>query len=48
MSKCEQCDGKGYIECPLEYGDDRHPASCPACGGRNKCVCPYCEGTGKD
>lgn len=47
MAKCYECNGKGVVECPLEYGEDRHPSGCPACGGTNKVECPECNGTGK-
>lgn len=46
--KCNTCNGKGYIECPMEYSDDKHPSSCAACGGTEKAVCPDCRGTGKE
>lgn len=49
--KCPRCNGKGVIPCPMDYGDDdeRHPSSCPGCGGDPKArvECPDCEGTGK-
>jgi DnaJ-class molecular chaperone len=45
--KCGECGGKGNIECPLEYGTDRHPSGCPSCGGSNRVTCPECGGTGK-
>lgn len=47
--KCPECKGKGQIPCPLEYGDDDHPTSCPVCAGnsRARVPCPECEGSGK-
>lgn len=49
--KCSECNGKGEIPCPIDYGDDddSHPASCPVCGGDPKVrvSCPDCEGSGK-
>lgn len=45
--ECLECEGSGYIDCPLEYGDDRHPEQCPACSGKNRIVCRICHGTGK-
>lgn len=47
MGKCEYCNGKGRAECTLEYGEDRHPENCPACGGDNWVICPICEGSGQ-
>lgn len=47
MDKCGLCNGKGRVECPMEYGVDRHPDSCPACGGDNWVTCPDCDGSGK-
>lgn len=44
--KCGECGGKGNVECPLEYGTDRHPSSCPSCSGGNRVTCPDCGGTG--
>jgi len=47
--KCPECNGKGETPCPVEYGDDDHPDSCPVCGG-NRSVrvrCQECDGTGK-
>jgi len=48
-SKCPECNGKGEIPCPVEYGDDDHPESCAVCGGdsRTRVACPNCDGTGK-
>ena len=47
--KCPECKGKGQVPCPLEYGDDYHPDSCPVCAGnsRARVPCPDCEGSGK-
>jgi DnaJ-class molecular chaperone len=47
--KCYKCNGKGYIPCPLEYGDEEHPESCPVCGGDSsvRVKCDACEGTGR-
>lgn len=47
--KCQECNGKGKIACPLEYGDDEHPDNCPVCGGDSKVrvTCPECDGSGK-
>jgi DnaJ-class molecular chaperone len=47
MAKCERCDGKGRIECPLEYGVDDHPENCPACWGSNWVECTECDGSGR-
>lgn len=47
MAKCKECNGKGRIPCPLEYGEDRHPENCPSCGGENWVTCPACNGSGK-
>lgn len=44
---CSECKGTGVGECPMEYGDMRHPDNCPACGGEQKTICTYCDGTGK-
>lgn len=44
--KCDECGGRGIALCPLEYGEDRHPEQCPACGGTNKVICPECNGCG--
>lgn len=45
--KCGECGGKGNTECPLEYGTDSHPSSCPACSGSNRVTCPECGGSGR-
>lgn len=49
--KCPECNGKGEIPCPIDYGDDEepHPDNCPVCGGdpQVRVECPDCEGTGK-
>lgn len=44
---CDNCEGTGVSDCPLEYWDSQHPEDCPACGGLNKVECPACHGTGK-
>lgn len=45
--ECPECKGTGESWCPLEYGSDKHPDDCPACGGENKVICPECGGSGK-
>lgn len=49
MEKCPECRGKGVIPCPVDYGDDDHPSSCPGCAGnkRARVTCPVCDGDGK-
>lgn len=47
MATCELCYGKGVHECPMEYGNMRHPENCPACGGDQKVTCTDCNGTGR-
>lgn len=52
QQRCPECNGKGTIPCPMDYGTEpgeRHPDNCPGCGGdsRARVVCPMCEGTGK-
>jgi len=49
MEKCPECRGKGVIPCPVDYGDDDHPSSCPSCAGnkRARVTCPLCDGEGK-
>lgn len=44
--KCRRCQGTGRAECEFEYGTDRHPSNCPACGGENIVCCPDCHGSG--
>lgn len=50
MDKCPECNGRGVVPCTLDYGDDRHPESCPVCAGDRgvRVTCPDCDGTGKD
>ena len=47
--KCRECEGKGEIPCPMDYGDFEHPDNCPVCGGdsRVRVTCPDCDGKGK-
>jgi len=47
MITCDECKGTGMSDCTMEYGDMEHPENCPACGGEQKIVCPYCDGSGK-
>jgi len=49
LVKCPECNGKGEVPCPMEYGDDDHPSNCPTCGGnkRVRVTCPLCDGEGK-
>ncbi len=47
MEVCSECSGTGISDCPMEYGNMRHPHDCPACGGEQKTMCTYCEGTGR-
>ena len=42
---CEECQGTGVMDCPLEYGGP-HPENCPACGGEETVPCIYCNGSG--
>jgi hypothetical protein len=42
-SKCGQCDGSGYEECPT-CGQD---VKCPDCGGDGDQACPRCRGTAR-
>lgn len=53
MDKCPECNGKGVVSCPVDYGGDdfeAHPDSCRVCGGdsRVRVTCPECDGSGKD
>lgn len=49
MAKCVECNGKGVIPCPVEYGDSDHPDDCRVCGGDKnvRVPCPDCKGSGK-
>ena len=40
--ECDECEGTGIIECPLEYGG-RHPENCPSCGGEQTVIVLYAE-----
>lgn len=43
--ECENCQGSGAIDCPLEYGGEC-PEQCPACGGSQCIACNKCDGSG--
>ena len=45
--KCSECDGTGRSACPMIYGTNDHPSTCPVCGGSNTDTCAECNGKGK-
>lgn len=47
MQECGLCYGNGLMDCPVEWGEDYCPNSCPACAGDQKVLCTDCEGTGE-
>ena len=46
MEECGLCNGRGLMDCPMEYGEDC-PEQCPVCGGTQKTICVDCDGTGQ-
>lgn len=52
MKTCEQCSGRGQIECIHCYGSGKHGSNpskpCSYCKGTKTQKCPVCFGTGKD
>ena len=47
VEECDNCNGTGMAECPMEWGEDDCPSECPACGGGQKVICSDCDGSGE-
>ena len=48
MSKCTNCEGRGFIHCDCtQAGGESPDPDCKSCHGTGKIECPSCGGDGE-